>query len=100
MVRTIDHQPLLAMNLPVHVPAELSTHIKSLRKARGLSQAQLGALMGVGQVRIADIEKNPGVVSIEQLMRLLRILDTCIVLQPGTIVSADGAPGRCEKSEP
>ncbi|HSV55194.1 MAG TPA: helix-turn-helix domain-containing protein, partial [Burkholderiaceae bacterium] len=44
---------------PLHTPDQLSVHIKSLRKARGLTQAALGQRIGVKQVRIADIERNP-----------------------------------------
>ncbi len=55
--------------------AQLSAHIKSLRKAQGLTQAALGARIGVKQVRMADIEKNPGAVSLEQLLQVLHALD-------------------------
>jgi len=66
----------------VHTPAQLSAHLKSLRQAKGLSQTELGKLLGVGQVRIADIEKNPGAISVEQLIKILQLLDTRLVLQP------------------
>jgi HTH-type transcriptional regulator/antitoxin HipB len=55
--------------------AQLSAHLKSLRKAKGWSQAQLGRHLGLGQVRIADIEKNPGVVSMDQLLQIMHALD-------------------------
>jgi HTH-type transcriptional regulator / antitoxin HipB len=54
---------------------QLSAHIKSLRKAQGLTQAALGARIGVKQVRMADIEKNPAAVSLEQLLQVLHALD-------------------------
>ena len=44
---------------PVQTPAQLSVHIKSLRKARGLTQVALGQRIGVKQVRVADIEITP-----------------------------------------
>lgn len=69
------------MNYPVQNSAQLSAHLKSLRQAKGISQAKLGKLLGVGQVRIADIEKNPGAVSIDQLVKILHLLDTRLVLQ-------------------
>lgn len=65
---------------PIQAPAQLSVHIKSLRKARGLTQAALGQRIGVKQVRIADIEKNPGAVSLHQLMQLLHALDAGLLL--------------------
>ena len=61
-------------------PAQLSVHIKSLRKARGLTQTALGERVGVKQVRIADIEKNPGAVSLDQLMQVLHALDARVLL--------------------
>ncbi len=65
---------------PVQTSAQLSVHIKSLRKARGLTQAALGERIGVRQVRIADIEKNPGAVSLDQLLRILHALDARLLL--------------------
>ena len=72
------------MDHPIQTPAQLSAHLKSLRQARGMSQADLGRLLGVGQVRIANIEKDPGAVSVDQLIRILHLLDTRLVLQPNS----------------
>lgn len=65
---------------PVQTSAQLSVHIKSLRKARGLTQTALGKRVGVKQVRIADIEKNPGSVSLDQLLQVLHALDARVLL--------------------
>lgn len=65
---------------PIQTPAQLSVHLKSLRKARKLTQTALGARIGVKQVRMADIEKNPGAVSLEQLLQVLHALDTRLQL--------------------
>jgi HTH-type transcriptional regulator / antitoxin HipB len=65
---------------PVQTSAQLSVHIKSLRKARGLTQTALGQRLGVKQVRVADIEANPGAVSLDQLMQVLHALDTRLQL--------------------
>lgn len=70
------------MDYPIQTAAQLSAHIKSLRKAKGLSQTQLGQLLGLGQVRIADIEKSPGTISVDQLIKILQALDTRLALQP------------------
>ena len=55
--------------------------MKALRKARGLTQAQLGELVGVGQVRIAEIEKDPAAISVAQLFRLVAALNAGLVLR-------------------
>ena len=65
---------------PVQTPAQLSVHIRSLRKARGLTQAALGQRVGVKQVRIADIERNPGAVSLDQLLQVLHALDARLLV--------------------
>ena len=63
---------------------QLSAHLKSLRKARGLTQAQLGALLSVSQNLIADIEKDPGTVSFEQLLRILHALGAQLAVRTAT----------------
>ncbi len=65
---------------PIQASAQLSVHIKSLRKARGLTQTELGHRIGVKQVRIADIENKPGVVSLDQLLQVLHALDARLLL--------------------
>lgn len=62
------------MNFPLRIADQLQPHLRALRKRRGLTQAQLGALVGVKQARIAEIEANPGAVSLDQLTKLLAAL--------------------------
>ncbi len=69
------------MDYPIQTPLQLSTHLRSLRKARGLSQAELGSRLGVGQTRVARIEGNPTAVSVEQLLEVLGALGVRLVLQ-------------------
>ena len=66
----------------LQTPAQLSEHLRSLRKAKGLTQAELGALVGLDQTRIATIEHDPSVVSVGQLMKLLAALQVRVLLQP------------------
>jgi transcriptional regulator with XRE-family HTH domain len=70
----------MAITYPISFAAQLRQHLRALRKKRGLTQAQLGAMVGVSQVRIAEIEANPGLVSFDQLMQLLSILGVSISL--------------------
>ena len=69
------------MDYAIQLPTHLREHLRALRKERGLTQAALGRLLGVGQARIAEIENNPGVVSIDQLMRVLSALQTSLILR-------------------
>jgi HTH-type transcriptional regulator / antitoxin HipB len=65
-----------------------------LRKARGLTQAQLGALLGVSQARVAEIEANPGLVNFEQLMKLLSVLGVTLTLHQEGSAPAKAAATR------
>ncbi len=62
------------MSFPLRLPDQLKQHLRALRKSRGLTQAQLGALIGVKQARIAEIEAKPGAVSLDQLTKVLAAL--------------------------
>ncbi|HYL02948.1 MAG TPA: helix-turn-helix domain-containing protein [Steroidobacteraceae bacterium] len=66
----------------LQTPAQLANHLRSFRKARGLTQAALGELAGLGQTRIAKIERDPTRVSVGQLLRLLAALQVRVLLDP------------------
>lgn len=79
-------------SIPIDLASEFSAHLKSLRKARKLTQTQLGALIGIKQTRMADIEKNPGIVSVGQLLEVLHALDARLLIAVPTAEEASGAP--------
>lgn len=66
----------------LQTPSQLSDHLRSFRKARGLTQAALGKLAGLDQTRIAKIERDPRLVSVGQLLQLLSALNVRVLLQP------------------
>lgn len=68
--------------IPLQTPQQLASHLRSLRKRLGLTQAQLGTRLGVEQARIGKIERNPGSISVEQLIQLLTILEAEIIVRP------------------
>jgi HTH-type transcriptional regulator / antitoxin HipB len=76
---------------PIRFADQLRQHLRAMRKARGLTQAQLGALIGVSQARIAEIEANPGLVSFERVMKLLSVLGVTVTLHDDASAAA-GAP--------
>jgi HTH-type transcriptional regulator/antitoxin HipB len=85
------------MNSRIDLAEQLSVHIKALRKAHSLTQAQLGMRIGVKQTRMADIERNPGVVSVAQMLQVLYALDARLLLSssPDSIeVPADSVLGK------
>lgn len=69
------------MDYPIRLADQLKAHLRSLRKQRGLTQAQLGQRLGIGQVRIAEIEARPGLVSVNQLVKLMSALGAGLVVR-------------------
>ncbi len=71
----------VAKMCPIHVSSQLTVHLKSIRKLRGWTQTELGQRVNVKQVRIAEIEGNPGVVSVDQMLHVIQAMgfDVCIV---------------------
>jgi HTH-type transcriptional regulator/antitoxin HipB len=65
----------------LQTPAQLADHLRSFRKARGLTQAALGELVGLEQTRIAKIESDPSRVAVGQLMKLLSALRVRVLLE-------------------
>jgi len=80
------------MDYPIQSPGQLSAHLRSLRKSRGLNQVQLGAVLGVGQARVARIERDPTAVSVEQFIALLGALGVQMVLRTNGPGGAAVAP--------
>ena len=69
------------MDYAIRLADQLRAHLRALRKQRGLTQAQLGQRLGLGQARIAEIEAKPGLVSVDQLVQLLSALGATLVLR-------------------
>jgi HTH-type transcriptional regulator / antitoxin HipB len=69
-------------DLTLQLPSQLGPHLRSLRRARKMTQRDLAARLGVTQARIAAIEANPAAVSIGQLMTILAALGVDIALRP------------------
>lgn len=70
------------MGYTLQVPSQLSSHLRALRKARGLSQAELGKRLGLSQARMARIEGDPLSISVEQLLQVFAALGVQLNLQP------------------
>jgi HTH-type transcriptional regulator / antitoxin HipB len=79
------------MNYPLKTSEQLRQQLRSLRKKRGLTQSRLGALIGVTQARVVEIEANPGSVSLQQIMQVLHALGAGLVIRDA---EADAATGE------
>lgn len=75
-------------SVPLCEAEALRSQLRNLRKRRGLTQADVAKRMGVHQVRVSDIEAKPGVVSIEQLMKLFEALGCELVVRPKPAAAA------------
>ena len=71
---------VMPTSYPIQFAGQLRQHLRALRKQRSLTQAQLGHLIGVSQARIAEIEAHPGLVSFEQVLKLMAALDVTLAM--------------------
>lgn len=69
------------MDYPLKLAEQLRPQLQALRKQRGMTQAQLGAAIGVTQARVVEIEGNPGIVSLQQIMQVLHVLGATLVIR-------------------
>ena len=78
----------------LQLPDQLALHLKSLRKAAGVSQVQLAQRLGVSQSRVAAIERDPAAISVRQLMEILQLLDADLLMRPraDAVASPASAP--------
>lgn len=69
------------MDYLISISDQLAPQLRSLRKARRLSQADLACKLGVSQSRIAAIERQPAAVSAGQLLDILKALNVGLVFR-------------------
>ena len=92
------------MDYAIKFGDQLKQQLRSLRKARGLNQTELGVRLGVTQRRIAEIEANPGVVAVDQIIKIFSALAAELVLRdvstpprpPSSAAPAEDARARHE----
>lgn len=66
---------------PVRTDQQLTQLIKSFRKARGLTQADLARAQGVTQQAASALERNPSAASVGRLLRTLSAMGVELVLR-------------------
>jgi len=87
------------MDYVIQTPGQLSSHLRALRRTRGLSQETLGAALSVGQTRVARIEGNPMSVSVEQLLEVLGALGVQLILRDPALSRGEGTPALKRSSK-
>ncbi len=88
------------MDYPVTLSSQLRQLLKSLRKSRGLTQSELALRLGVVQSRVADIEREPGAVSVEQMLQVLAMLGAQLVVRETAAEASATEPGTPPASPP
>ena len=74
---------LVDMNdYPVKTPQQLGAVLQGCRKTHQLTQAQVGARVGLPQKEISKLESNPANTSLARVFKLLAALDVELVVRP------------------
>jgi HTH-type transcriptional regulator/antitoxin HipB len=66
---------------PIVTSAQLGALLVNVRKSRKLTQARLGARMGLSQKRVSELELAPGTLSVDQLLAICAQLGLQLSLQ-------------------
>jgi HTH-type transcriptional regulator/antitoxin HipB len=62
-------------------PSQLSLHLKSLRKSRKLTQADMAKRLQVTQERYSNMERNPQLIASGRLLEILAHLGVDVLLK-------------------
>ena len=73
-------------------PSQLGLLLQGARKNRKLSQAQLAARLGLSQNRLSELERNAGILSVDQLLAICGQLGLQLTLQRGEEPSSAAPP--------
>lgn len=68
-------------NLLLQSPSQLSLHLKSLRKSRGLTQAAVAKRLGITQERYSQIERDPELIASGRLLEVFAVLGVDVYLK-------------------
>jgi len=65
----------------ITTPGQLGEILRRRRKARGISQRELAAKLGVGQARLSTLEVKPEGLTLSRLIALVNLLGLELVVQ-------------------
>jgi HTH-type transcriptional regulator / antitoxin HipB len=83
-------------DFPVRNPDQLPTMLQSLRKAAGLTQADVALRMGITQQTVSTFERNADSLTAARLMKLLNIYGAGLVFR----TQGQPAPAPLSAQEP
>jgi len=67
--------------LLVQSPSQLTLHLKSLRKSRNVTQANMAKRLQITQERYSQIERNPELIATGRLLEILAVLGVDVLLK-------------------
>ena len=70
------------MDYPIKTPSQLGAVLKGFRRDRKLTQADVGAAVGLPQNAISEIESAPDRSSLARVFKLLAALELDLVVRP------------------
>ena len=70
------------MDYPIKTPSQLGAVLKGFRRERKLTQANVGAKVGLKQNAVSEIESSPERSSLARVFKLLAALDLDLVVRP------------------
>lgn len=73
-------------------PSQLSLHLKSLRKSRQATQADMAKRLQITQERYSQIERNPELIATGRLLEILAVLGVDVLLKLRPTESARTPP--------
>lgn len=91
--------PLLTV-YPIQTVGQLGPYLKSLRRARGWTQAALAGALGVSRARVNTIERDPGTVSVAQLHRVLTLLGARLGIDAASLPAHSAGPSTAPSPTP
>ena len=62
-------------------PSQLSLHLKSLRKSRKVTQADMAQRLRITQTRYSQMERNPELIGTGRLLEILAALGVDVLLK-------------------
>lgn len=78
-------------------PSQLSLHLKSLRKSRKVTQADIAKRLRITQERYSQIERNPELIAAGRLLEIFAVLGVDVMLKlrpPESARTTTPAPTR------
>lgn len=69
---------------------QLALMLRDLRLSRRMTQQDLAERLGLSQPRIAEIERKPGRISVDQLLKLMQVLGATPYVARGRMVESGG----------